>query len=74
MLRKDFIIDEYQIIESKSIGSDVILLISGIFYKNQIYNLSKVSKNIDLELIIEIYNEFEIDKITENLDIVLILC
>ncbi|WP_341663973.1 indole-3-glycerol phosphate synthase TrpC [Blattabacterium cuenoti] len=69
ILRKDFIIDEYQIIESKSIGADVVLLIAGILSKNQISNLSKLSKSIDLEVIIEIHNEFEIDKITENLDI-----
>ncbi|WP_341662014.1 indole-3-glycerol phosphate synthase TrpC [Blattabacterium cuenoti] len=70
ILRKDFIIDEYQIIESKSIGADVILLIAGILSKNQISNFSKLSKSIDLEVIIEIHNEFEIDKITDNLDIV----
>ncbi|WP_185863438.1 indole-3-glycerol phosphate synthase TrpC [Blattabacterium cuenoti] len=70
ILRKDFIIDEYQIIESKSMGADVILLIAGILSKNQIKNFSKMAKSIDLEVIIEIHNEFEIDKITENLDIV----
>ncbi|AGW86175.1 Indole-3-glycerol phosphate synthase [Blattabacterium sp. (Nauphoeta cinerea)] len=70
ILRKDFIIDEYQIIESKSMGADVILLIAGILSKKQIKNFSKIAKSIDLEVIIEIHNEFEIDKITENLDIV----
>ncbi|WP_185867332.1 indole-3-glycerol phosphate synthase TrpC [Blattabacterium cuenoti] len=70
ILRKDFIIDEYQVIESKSIGADVILLIAGILSKNQIKNFSRLAKSIDLEVIIEIHNEFEIDKITENLDIV----
>ncbi|WP_185852338.1 indole-3-glycerol phosphate synthase TrpC [Blattabacterium cuenoti] len=70
ILRKDFIIDEYQVIESKSMGADVILLIAGILSKNQISNFSKIAKNIDLEVIIEIHNEFEIEKITDNLDIV----
>ncbi|ACY40432.1 indole-3-glycerol-phosphate synthase [Blattabacterium sp. (Blattella germanica) str. Bge] len=70
ILRKDFIIDEYQIIESKSVGADVILLIASILSKNQIKNFSKLAKSIDLETIIEIHNEFEIDKITENLDII----
>ncbi|QIK16773.1 indole-3-glycerol phosphate synthase TrpC [Blattabacterium sp. DPU] len=70
ILRKDFIIDEYQIIESKSIGADVILLIAGILSKNQITKFSKLAKNIGLEIIIEIHNEFEINKITDNLDIV----
>ncbi|WP_041178379.1 indole-3-glycerol phosphate synthase TrpC [Blattabacterium sp. (Blaberus giganteus)] len=70
ILRKDFIIDEYQIIESKSMGADVILLIAGILSKNQIANFSKIAKSINLEVIIEIHNEFEIDKITDNLDII----
>ncbi|WP_185860905.1 indole-3-glycerol phosphate synthase TrpC [Blattabacterium cuenoti] len=70
ILRKDFIIDEYQIIESKSIGADVILLIAGILSKNQINSFSKLAKTLDLEVIIEIHNEFEVDKITDNLDIV----
>ncbi|WP_185849497.1 indole-3-glycerol phosphate synthase TrpC [Blattabacterium cuenoti] len=70
ILRKDFIIDEYQIIESKSIGADVILLIAGILSKNQISDFSKLAKSIDLEVIIEIHNEFEIEKITESSDII----
>ncbi|WP_185858143.1 indole-3-glycerol phosphate synthase TrpC [Blattabacterium cuenoti] len=70
ILRKDFIIDEYQIIESKSIGADAILLIARILSKNQIYNFSKIAKSIGLEVIIEIHDEFEIDKISENLDII----
>ncbi|WP_185862321.1 indole-3-glycerol phosphate synthase TrpC [Blattabacterium cuenoti] len=70
ILRKDFIINEYQIIESKSIGADVILLIAAILSKNQIKNFSKIAKNLNLEVILEIHNEFEIDKITENLDII----
>ncbi|WP_185869229.1 indole-3-glycerol phosphate synthase TrpC [Blattabacterium cuenoti] len=70
ILRKDFIIDEYQIIESKSIGADVILLIASILSKNQIKNFTQIAKDIGLEVIIEIHNEFEINKITDNLDIV----
>jgi Indole-3-glycerol phosphate synthase len=70
ILRKDFIIDEYQIIESKSIGADVILLIAGILSKNQIFSFYKLAKSIGLEVIVEIHNEFEIDKITGNFDII----
>ncbi|WP_185858709.1 indole-3-glycerol phosphate synthase TrpC [Blattabacterium cuenoti] len=70
ILRKDFIIDEYQIIESKSIGADVILLIAGILSKMKIKNFSKLAKELGLEVILEIHNEFDIDKITENLDII----
>ncbi|WP_185869800.1 indole-3-glycerol phosphate synthase TrpC [Blattabacterium cuenoti] len=70
ILRKDFIINEYQIIESKSIGSDAILLIAGILSKKEIKSFSKLAKSIDLEVILEIHNEIEIDKITNNLDII----
>ncbi|WP_185877540.1 indole-3-glycerol phosphate synthase TrpC [Blattabacterium cuenoti] len=70
ILRKDFIIDEYQIIESKSIGSDVILLIAYFLSKNDIQNLSNIAKSIGLEVILEIHKENEIEKITENIDFV----
>ncbi|AWU43818.1 indole-3-glycerol phosphate synthase TrpC [Blattabacterium sp. (Cryptocercus kyebangensis)] len=70
LLRKDFIIDEYQIIESKSMGADVILLIAGILSKKEINNFSILSKKIGLEVIVEIHNENEMDKLTDNLDII----
>ncbi|WP_185855687.1 indole-3-glycerol phosphate synthase TrpC [Blattabacterium cuenoti] len=70
LLRKDFIIDEYQIIESKSIGSDVILLIAKILCKEKIDNLSKLAKSIGLETILEIHDENDINKIVENIDII----
>ena len=41
ILRKDFIIDEFQVIESKSFGADVILLIAAILNKNKIKKLTK---------------------------------
>lgn len=70
ILRKDFIISEYQIIESKSIGADIVLLIAEILSKEEIKNFSKLAKNIGLEIILEIHHEYELDKITDNLDII----
>ncbi|WP_185882084.1 indole-3-glycerol phosphate synthase TrpC [Blattabacterium cuenoti] len=70
LLRKDFIIDEYQIIESKSIGSDVILLIAEILSKKEIKNFAALAKSIDLEVIIEIHSEKEIEKLTDDSDII----
>ncbi|WP_185856367.1 indole-3-glycerol phosphate synthase TrpC [Blattabacterium cuenoti] len=70
LLRKDFIIDEYQIIESKSIGSDVILLISEILSKKEIKNHVYIAKSIGLEVVIEIHKENEIDKITDHTDVI----
>ncbi|WP_317168434.1 indole-3-glycerol phosphate synthase TrpC [Blattabacterium cuenoti] len=70
ILRKDFIIDEYQVIESKSIGSDAILLIANILSLKEIKNLSKIAKSIGLEVILEIHNENEIEKITDDIDLI----
>lgn len=69
ILRKDFIIDEYQIIESKSIGADVILLIAKILSKKKIIDFSFLAKSIGLEVILEIHDDSEIEKIPEyNID------
>ncbi|WP_185872916.1 indole-3-glycerol phosphate synthase TrpC [Blattabacterium cuenoti] len=62
LLRKDFIIDEYQIIESKYIGADVILLIANILSKTEIKNFLSLTKDIGLETIIEIFDEIDIEK------------
>ncbi|WP_185883094.1 indole-3-glycerol phosphate synthase TrpC [Blattabacterium cuenoti] len=70
LLRKDFIIDEYQILESKSIGSDVILLIAKILEKKKIEHLSYFAKRIGLEVILEIHEEHEIEKITNHIDMI----
>jgi indole-3-glycerol phosphate synthase len=70
ILRKDFIIDEYQIIESKSIGADVILLIAAVLDENKIIQLAKTAKSLGLEVILEIHSEDEIKKIHDCIDIV----
>ncbi|WP_185878060.1 indole-3-glycerol phosphate synthase TrpC [Blattabacterium cuenoti] len=70
LLRKDFIIDEYQIIESKSIGADVILLIASILSKKEIKIFTKIAKSIGLEVIIELHKESDLEKITDNIDFV----
>ncbi|WP_185882575.1 indole-3-glycerol phosphate synthase TrpC [Blattabacterium cuenoti] len=65
LLRKDFIIDEYQIIESKYIGADIILLIANILSKTQIKNFLSLTKDIGLEAIIEIFDDIDIEKIID---------
>tara|TARA_B100000929_G_C15502401_1_gene417826 strand:+ start:1009 stop:1809 length:801 start_codon:yes stop_codon:yes gene_type:complete len=70
ILRKDFIIDEYQIIESKSIGADIILLIASCLSKFEVKKLSKLSKSLDLEVLLEIHSEDELDYLNEDIDIV----
>lgn len=70
ILRKDFIIDEYQIIESKSIGADAILLIAAVLDKKTIVQFVKTAKTLGLEVLLEIHSEEEIQKIDEFVDLV----
>ena len=62
LLRKEFIIDEYQILEAKANGADVILLIAAVLNRKQIKNLSEFAKNLGLEVLLEVHNEEELEK------------
>ena len=71
ILRKEFIISEYQIIEAKSIGSDAILLIASILSKEEIKNYSSLAKELGLEVLFEIHDAEELEKLSgENIDII----
>jgi indole-3-glycerol phosphate synthase len=70
ILRKDFIIDEYQIIESKSIGADVILLIAAVLGKKEILNLSGLARSLGLEVLLEIHEYDELDKVNQHINII----
>ena len=68
ILRKDFIIDEFQIIESKSIGADVILLIAKILSPQQIQQYTTLAHALGLEVVLEVQNENEI-KSTQHITV-----
>ena len=70
ILRKEFIVDEYQLIEAKSIGADVILLIAECLDKNRLAELAKFAKSLDLEVLTEIHSAEQLPKLTEDIDIV----
>ncbi|MFN2457351.1 MAG: indole-3-glycerol phosphate synthase TrpC [Chitinophagaceae bacterium] len=70
ILRKDFIIDEYQIIETKSWGADVILLIAACLTVKQVKQFSLKAHQIGLEVLLEIHNEFELGHICDSIDMV----
>lgn len=70
ILRKDFIVDEYQIIEAKSIGADVILLIAAVLDKEQIKNYTKLAVSLGMEVLLEIHGEEELGKIISEIKIV----
>ncbi len=66
ILRKDFIIDEYQIIEAKSIGADAILLIASALSTTEINRFGKLAISLGLEVLLEIHNEKELEKVTDE--------
>lgn len=70
ILRKDFIVDEYQIIEAKSMGSDVILLIAKMLTPQEIKSFTASAKSLGLEVFLEFHNEEEIKNISDaNFDL-----
>ena len=70
LLRKEFIIDAYQIIEAKAYGADVILLIAAILTTKEIKELSRLAKTVGLEVLLEVHNENELQKsIMPSLDL-----
>lgn len=62
LLRKEFIIDEYQILEAKAYGADVILLIAAILTKAEIKQFSELAKQLHLDVLLEVHNEEELHK------------
>jgi len=62
LLRKEFILDSYQIIEAKAYGADVVLLIAAILDQQEIKALSETAKSIGLEVLLEVHNEEELQK------------
>lgn len=62
LLRKEFIIDSYQILEAKAHGADVILLIAAILTRQEIKQFSELAKSLQLDVLLEVHNEAELQK------------
>lgn len=62
ILRKEFIIDEYQILESKAHGADAVLLIASILNNLELKTLTSFAQSIALDVLIEVHNAEELEK------------
>ena len=63
ILRKDFIVDAFQIVEAKAIGADVILLIAACLTKEQLKNYGQLATDLGLEVLYEVHSQEDLDKI-----------
>lgn len=70
ILRKEFIIDEIQVLESKAVGADAILLIASVLEKSQILRLAALSRSLDMEVLLEIHSLQELENINEHVNII----
>ncbi|SDE80666.1 indole-3-glycerol phosphate synthase [Mucilaginibacter pineti] len=62
LLRKDFMIDEYQVIEAKALGADIILLIAAILTPAEIDTMATLAKSLGLNVLLEVHNLEELER------------
>ena len=62
LLRKDFILDQYQVYESRVYGADALLLIVAILSQKQLKELLSLSRNLGLSCLVEVHNEDEVER------------
>jgi len=62
ILRKDFIVEEFQILEAKAIGADAILLIAGCLTTEEMTSLGKFAQSLGLAVLMEVHNQDELNK------------
>lgn len=70
ILNKNFVIDEYQIIEAKSMGADVVLLIAECLEASQLKRLASFAKSLGMEVLMELHTEDQLDKLCSEVDLV----
>mgnify|MGYP001352921269 CR=1 FL=1 len=71
LLRKDFIIDEYQLLEAKACGADVILLIARVLDPKRTFELARFARGLGLEILLEVHNERELEGfLSKEIDLV----
>jgi indole-3-glycerol phosphate synthase len=70
LLRKDFMVDEYQLFESRFLNADVILLIAAALEKKEISRFATIAHELGMEVLLELHDESEMDKIDLKVDII----
>jgi indole-3-glycerol phosphate synthase len=70
ILRKDFMIDPYQVLEAKAIGADAILLIASVLNNSTIRQLTLKAHDLGMEVILEIHDSSELAYVNRDIDIV----
>jgi indole-3-glycerol phosphate synthase len=70
ILRKDFIVDEYQLYQAKIIGADAVLLIAAALKKEELHALAAKAHELGLEVLLEIHSVEELKYINANVDVI----
>lgn len=70
ILRKEFIVDEYQILEAKAMGADLILLIAAILTPSEIKSFAGMAKSLGMEILFEVHDREELDKVCPDVTLV----
>ena len=70
LLRKDFMVDEYQLYESRVLNADVILLIAAVLEKTQISRYTSIAHELGMEVLLELHDEAEIEKVDLQVDMI----
>jgi len=70
LLRKDFVIDEYQVYESRLLRADVVLLIASVLDKTEISRFTALAHELGMEVILELHDDDETDKIDPEVDMI----
>ena len=70
LLRKDFMVDEYQLFESRFLNADVILLIAAVLDKGEISRFTTIAHELGMEVLLELHDASEIEKIDNKVDMI----